>query len=208
MHKQERKDIVEYTLIPHSNQHISIQLLGTNDEKKTFGEKGKSLELGHILAWHKIRKTNVIVFQYDVERDLIKQQARHINEQYVNNGLTCCLLYDDIGSGHFDYIETTPQSQLPQFVDVAGLPKIRYNMLDEFDEKNNVAHVMIVKNIKDICTKIFTRQRIGQVHQTKILEIVNRRVGVNLRMSELKIILRRLFEDNFIFYIDPMVHQL
>eukprot|EP01084_Bolivina_argentea_P150427 262699_1 len=54
--KDERINIVNYTLMNDSNVHERIYTLGTADDKKKFKKDKTYLEFGHVFAWHKLRE--------------------------------------------------------------------------------------------------------------------------------------------------------
>ncbi len=62
--------MVDYTLL-ENDQNLRICTLGTVEERKEFKKNFAYLELGHVYAWHKASKRNVIVFHYEKNNYLI-----------------------------------------------------------------------------------------------------------------------------------------
>ena len=68
----------------------------------------------HILAWHKLRETNVLLFEHDMANDGLSKRYWY-NEDYANNQI-CGLLFTKFAyAGHYDYVLIMEEEAPDQF---------------------------------------------------------------------------------------------
>merc|ERR1712190_146467 len=75
-------------------------------------------------------------------------------------------------------------------------------------ESDNAGNSEIAKHVTTKISQYFRVNRTGQVTKQQLLVKINEDGDGEMTQDELDIILQALHEDNKIFYLDPMVHQL